>query len=64
MKAGGESRLSLEGLTGVTFHGKVIRAIYAHAQRRRMRTVRYSDGSQEDMPIWVLVDALIKSKSE
>lgn len=61
-KAGGESRLSLEGLTGVTFHGKVISSIWAHAEKRRSRTVVYEDGTAEVVSIKRLVDALVQSK--
>ena len=61
---GGESRLSLEGLHGVEFRGKVIRSIYAHGERRRQRTVFYTDGTSENVSIEVLVDVLVKSKEK
>ncbi len=63
-RVGGESRLSLEGLVGVEFHGKIIKSIYAHAERRRMRTVFFKDGGREEVPIKTLVDLLVKSKGE
>ena len=62
-KKGGESRLSLEGLTGAKFRGKKIKAIFAHGERRRMRTVHYTDGSRENVSIADLTDALIQGKA-
>lgn len=55
--------MSLEGLAGVEIGGKVIKSIHAHGEGRRRRTVKYTDGTQEDIDIDVLVDALVNSKS-
>lgn len=59
---GGESRLSLEGLSGVEYKGKVIRSIHAHAEKRKRRTVKFTDGSAIDMRVYPLVGLLIKSR--
>ena len=59
---GGESRLSLEGLSGEVIDGKTVKAIYPHGAKRRTRTVVFTDGSTRDMSISDLVDRLIKAK--
>ena len=62
---GSESRLSREGLRGVTTgSGKVVRAVYAHGESRRTRTVIFTDGSKENWPIYDLVGALISNRGE
>lgn len=61
---GGESRLSLEGLRGVTYGGKVITSVHAHAEARRKRTVRFTDGSEVNVRIYTLVGLLIKNRGE
>ena len=59
---GGESRLSLEGLRGVEYHGKRIVSIWAHSEKRRSRTVFFTDGTREVVGITRLIDLLVKSK--
>jgi hypothetical protein len=59
----GESRLSIEGLRGAkTASGKTVEKIVAHGERRRKRTVIFTDGTKEDHTIYVLVGALIEER--
>lgn len=60
---GGESRLSIEGLRGFKVDsGKVVKTIVAHGERRRSRTVVFTDGTRENWPIFDLVGALIGNR--
>jgi hypothetical protein len=59
-----ESRLSLEGLKGFKVDsGKVVKAIYAHGEERRERTVYFTDNSKEVWSIFDLVGALIEARN-
>ena len=62
MRVGGESRLSLEGLHGKRVDGKRVGSIYAHGEKRRTRTVHFSDGTTAEKPIYDLVGDLIRSR--
>lgn len=61
-RRGGESRLSLEGLGGQTIDGRVVKAIYTHGAKERIRTVVFTRGGRVRMEIGRLVGELLRVK--